>query len=223
MSRARRTLERPSAELVSAVGSYATTQLSDALGRTGAMHARLRPVGTNARMAGSAVTVRLYANDNLMCHVGVMLAQAGDVLVIDANGYVEAGVWGEMLTRAALARGIAGVVIDGAARDSASITELGFPVFAAAIVPRGTHKTHADDANVAISCGGLVVEPGDIVVTDEDGIVVVPRAAAPEVVERARQIEHREQSWRRMLAEGKTLDEIIDIEAMLANSGIVWE
>jgi 4-hydroxy-4-methyl-2-oxoglutarate aldolase len=223
MSRARRTFVRPPAEQVTALGQLATTVLSDALDRGGAMHARLRPVGRAVRMAGPALTIRVYPNDNFMCHVAIGLAQRGDVLVIDGDAYLGGGLWGEMLTRAALERGVAGVVIDGAARDSAEIAELGLPVFAAGIVPRGTHKRHAGDANVAIACGGLTVEPGDIVVTDADGVVVVPRDRAAQVLERARAIEEREASWRQSFATGKTLSELAGIEAMLRDSGIVWE
>jgi 4-hydroxy-4-methyl-2-oxoglutarate aldolase len=223
MSRARRTFERPPADQVAALGGYPTTLLSDALGRTGAMSPRLRPIGAAVQMAGPALTVRLYPNDNFMCHLAVSLAQPGDVLVIDGGNYVEAAVWGEMLTLAALARGVAGVVVDAAARDRDAIVELGLPVFASAVVPRGTFKRHAGDANVPITCGGLAVQPGDIVITDADGVVVIPRARAAHVLERVREAEQREARWRSSLAGGTTLYELAGIDAMLADSGIEWE
>ncbi len=221
MPRIRRTFERPPPEDVAALGALGTTLLSDAMGRAGAMHSRLRPVGTAVQAAGPALTVRTYPNDNLMCHIAVTLARPGDILVIDGDNYTEAAVWGEMLTRAALARGVAAVIVDAAARDREAITELGLPVFASAIVPRGTYKGHAGDINVPISCGGLVVEPGDIVVTDADGVVVVPRGRATRVTELARAAADREQDWRRALADGKPLAEIVSLDALIA--GIDWE
>ncbi|HEU4730142.1 MAG TPA: 4-carboxy-4-hydroxy-2-oxoadipate aldolase/oxaloacetate decarboxylase [Kofleriaceae bacterium] len=223
MGRARRTFERPPVDQVATLGRYATTVLSDAMGRAGAMSARLRPLGPAVRMAGPALTVRLYPNDNFMCHLAVALAQPGDVLVIDGGNYLEAAVWGEMLTLAAIAKGVAGVVVDAAARDRDAIAGLGLPVFASAVVPRGTFKRHAGDANVPIACGGLAVAPGDIVVSDADGVVVIPRARAAEVIERVHEAEQREASWRAALAEGTTLYELAGIDAMLAGSGIEWE
>jgi 4-hydroxy-4-methyl-2-oxoglutarate aldolase len=205
------------------LGELATTVLSDAMGRAGAMSARLRPVGPAVRMAGPALTVRLYPNDNFMCHLAVTLAEPGDVLVIDGGNYVEAAVWGEMLTLAALARGVAGVVVDAAARDRDAIAQLGLPVFASAVVPRGTFKRHAGDANVPISCGALPVAPGDIVVSDADGVVVIPRAQAAEILERAHKAEQREAAWRAALAAGTTLYEVAGIDTLLAESGLEWE
>ena len=222
MSRARRTFERPPADQVATLGRYPTTLLSDAMGRAGTMSPRLRPLGA-ARMAGPALTVRLYPNDNFMCHLAVTLAQPGDVLVIDGGNFLDAAVWGEMLTLAALARGIAGVVVDAAARDREAIAKLGLPVFASAVVPRGTFKHRAGDANVPIACGGLPVQPGDIVVTDADGVVVIPRAQAVHTIERVREAEQREEHWRAALAAGTTLYELAGIETMLADSGIEWE
>lgn len=223
MARARRDFERPPAEQVAALARHGTALLSDAQDRSRAMHARIHAIGTTRRVAGPALTVRIYPNDNFMCHVAVALAQPGDVLVIDADNYQSAAVWGEMLSRAALARGVAAVVVDGAVRDRAAIAELGLPVYATAVVPRGTHKRHAGDANLPVSCGELTVAPGDVVVADEDGVVVVPRDQIAAVIERAHQHEVREQGWRDALAAGKSMYEIAGIEAMLAASGIKWE
>lgn len=223
MSRARRTFERPPADQVAALGRYPTTLLSDAMGRAGAMSPRLRPIGAAVQMAGPALTVRLYPNDNFMCHLAVDLAQPGDVLVIDGGNFFEAAVWGEMLTLAALARGIAGVVVDAAVRDREAIARLGLPVFASAVVPRGTFKRRAGDANLPIACGGLPVQPGDIVVSDADGVVVIPRARAAHVLPLVRVAEQREEHWRTALAAGTTLYELAGIEPLLAESGIEWE
>jgi 4-hydroxy-4-methyl-2-oxoglutarate aldolase len=223
VTQARRSFERPDPELVAALGRYATAELSDAMARAGTMDPRLHAVGTAVRMAGPALTVRVYPNDNFMCHVAVTLAEPGDILVIDGGGYVGAALWGELLTRAALARGVAGVILDAAARDRQAITDLGLPVFAAAVVPRGTHKRHAGDANVPVTCGGLAISPGDIVVTDADGIAVVPRLRAYQVLERVRAVEEREQQLLAGLAAGQPLSQLMKLDALLADSGIDWD
>jgi 4-hydroxy-4-methyl-2-oxoglutarate aldolase len=221
--RVRRDFERPAPADVAALGGLATTILSDVMGRTGAMDSRVRPVSAALRMAGPALTVRLYPNDNLMCHLAVHLARPGDVLVIDAGRYLDAAVWGGMLTRAALARGVAGVVVDGAVRDRDDIETLGLPVFAAAVVPRGTHKQHAGDGNQPVSCGGIAVEPGDVVVTDADGVVVVPRSRVAEVIQEGQAAQEGEAGWVRALAGGQTLYEMAGIEGIVDRSGVEWE
>jgi len=223
MPTVRRSIERPPADLVSELAAFGSAMLSDAPGRTGTMHARIRSVGRRAGVAGPACTVRVYPNDNLMCHVAVTVAEPGDVLVIDGGNYAGAALWGEMLTRAAMSRGITGAIVDGAARDVDAIGQLGFPVHASAVVPRGTHKRHAGDINLPISCGELLVDPGDIVVGDTDGVTVVPRARALATLAQAKVLAARERGWRDALEAGMSPAEVMPIDPLIADAGIVWE
>lgn len=164
--------------------ALATADLSDAAGGGIAMHCRIRPMWPGARVAGRAFTVRTPAGQHPSVREALELAGPGDVIVIDGAGFTDRALWGDKLSLRAQERGVAGLVIDGAVRDVALIEELGFPVFAVASSPTGPQTDLAGEVGSIIECGGLWVEPGDLVVGDADGVVVVGAAMVDDVVVR---------------------------------------
>lgn len=155
---------------------------SDCMNRAQAMSAAVKPLAPGMRLAGQARTVTCMAGDNSAVHAALRLVRPGEVLVIDAGGHKAPAIWGGLLTRAAIARGLAGVVLDGAVRDVAEIRELGFPCFATAAVPAGPHKGFGGTIDGVISCAGCSLAPGDIVLGDDDGVAVVPLGRAERVL-----------------------------------------
>lgn len=170
--------ERPSADMLAAWSEIPPAIASDCMNRSQAMAARIKPVRSGTRLTGPARTVSCMVGDNSAIHAAIRLIEPGDVLVIDGGGHTDTALWGGLLTQAALSRGAAGVVVDGAVRDVAELRDTGFPCFAAAIVPAGPHKGFGGTIDEVISCGGCIVAPGDIVLGDDDGIAVVPLARA---------------------------------------------
>jgi regulator of RNase E activity RraA len=155
---------------------------SDCMNRSQSMAARIKPLAAGTRLTGQARTVACMVGDNSAIHAALRLIGAGDVLVIAAGGYTEAALWGGLLTQAALSRGAAGVVIDGAVRDIAEIRAAGFPCFAAGAIPAGPHKGFGGTIDGVIACAGCTVAPGDVILGDDDGIAVVPLSRAAEVL-----------------------------------------
>lgn len=209
-----------SAELVKQFYGIATGNLSDAMGKTGSMHSSIKPVFPSAKMSGLAVTVTCPPGDNLTIHKAMETAPAGSVLVVNASGYTEGGLFGEIMALACQFKGIAGAVIDGGCRDVEEIEELHFPLFARGINPGGTVKETLGTLGVPISCGGVVVTPGDIIVGDRDGIVVVPGEHAAEVLDKARAIVDREVKIRELLQQGKSTMEIFGLDKVLKSKGL---
>jgi regulator of RNase E activity RraA len=152
------------------------------MNRSQSMAARIKPLAPGTRLTGQARTVACMVGDNSAIHAALRLIGAGDVLVIAAGGYTEAALWGGLLTQAALSRGAAGVVIDGAVRDIAEIRTAGFPCFAAGAIPAGPHKGFGGTIDGVIACAGCTVAPGDVILGDDDGIAVVPLSRAAEVL-----------------------------------------
>lgn len=155
---------------------------SDCMNRGGAMAAAIKPLAPGTRLVGQARTVACMVGDNSAVHAALRLVRSGEVLVIAAGGYADTALWGGLLTRAAIARGLAGVVVDGAVRDVAEIRGLGFPCFAAAAVPAGPHKGFGGVLDGTVACAGSSVAPGDLILGDDDGVVVVPLARAEAVL-----------------------------------------
>ncbi len=155
---------------------------SDCMNRAGSMAARIKPVAAGTRLVGQARTVACMVGDNSAAHAVLRLVRPGEVLVIAAGAHPDNAVWGGLLTRAAIARGVAGVVVDGGVRDVAEIRGLGFPCFAAATVPTGPHKGFGGTIDGPVACGGCTVMPGDVVLGDDDGVAVVPLARAGAVL-----------------------------------------
>ncbi|GGL13762.1 RraA family protein [Deinococcus radiotolerans] len=162
-----------------------TCALSDALGRQGALSAAFRPVWPGARLLGPAVTVRTFGTDLSAVFDAIHAAAAGSVLVIDSHGVTHSAFWGERTTRAALARGVAGAVIDGACRDVHAVRRLGFPVFSTAVTPNAGLPGGRGDVNVLVAPGGQPVHPGDLIAADDNGVVVIPQAHITPALTRA--------------------------------------
>ncbi|MBA1335155.1 MAG: Demethylmenaquinone methyltransferase-like protein [Firmicutes bacterium] len=191
-----------------------TGNICDANDKCGNMDPAIKPVDPKTKMAGPAYTVRCQPGDNITIHKAIYEAPKGSVLVVDAHSYIGAGPFGEIMAIASQKRGLAGLVIDGACRDASEIEELGFPVFSRAINPGGTVKESVGETDLVIQCGGVVVRPGDIVVGDRDGVVVIPREKARTVLEKAKAIADREAQVTEMLLQGKTILEIYQFEKL---------
>jgi 4-hydroxy-4-methyl-2-oxoglutarate aldolase len=170
------TTDRPDTATLARLAQLGAATVYEANGQRHALDAGLKPLDPTSTIAGRAVTLDLAPADNWYVHLAVLECQPGDVLVIDAKGYLEAGPWGDVLTALAQERGIAGLVIDGAVRDSQDIIASGFPVFARGLSIKGTTKIVPGRINVPITVGGVVVEPGDVIVGDADGLARVPAA-----------------------------------------------
>ena len=180
----------------------ATGNIGDAMHRLRMMDPGIKPVGDGCVFAGSAFTVKVPPTDNLMVHVALNLLQPNDVLVVDTGGDISHAIVGEIMTSVARGRGAVAVVIDGAVRDVHALRQMGFPVYARGVCPKGPLKDGPGEVNVTVQCGGLVISPGDIVIGDDDGIAVVPLAQGEEVLKAALDIQTREEKRLKMIAAG---------------------
>ncbi|MBK1688353.1 RraA family protein [Rubrivivax gelatinosus] len=171
----RRDFERVPADLVAQAAGYQTAILADVAGRRGALNGRIQALRPGMRLAGPALTVEVRPGDNLMIHAAMQIARPGDVLVVDGKGDLSSALMGALMFTACKKLGLAGVVIDGAARDSVELQDLGFPVFCLGTNPNGPTKNAAGRIGHAVSVGGVSVQAGDLVLGDEDGVVVVER------------------------------------------------
>ena len=183
--------------------------------RQGVMDSGIKPIDSKSRMLGRAVTVRCQPGDNLALHQAIYAAGPGDVLVCDLRGYDQAGHFGDIMALACKVRGLAGVVLDGSCRDSEDIREMGFPVFSRGFNPSGTVKASLGKINVPISCGGVEVHPGDLILGDCDGVVVVPQAQEDEVFAKAEAKFEKEKHIVEQLLAGKTTLEIYGFDTLI--------
>jgi 4-hydroxy-4-methyl-2-oxoglutarate aldolase len=189
-----------------------TCALSDCMGRFGAMTGDLRPLFDSIRFAGTAVTARTLASDLAAVFKAIDVSQPGDVVVVDAHGSRDTAFWGENMTISAQNRGVAGAVIDGACRDVVEIRRLKFPLFSKGIVPNVAAIAGYGDVNVRIQCAGQAVAPGDIIVADENGVVVVPASSAEELLHKTRQLLETEHVLQEKLRGGATIGELVEID-----------
>ncbi len=167
-------IERPSPELVNRVAQFPASIIGDALAHRGNMDAGISPVSMQTRLCGPAITVSTKPGDNLMAHVALKIAQPGDVIVIDAKGDQSCALWGDLMARAAKAKGVAGLIVDGPIRDLKELIAFGWPVYSRGANPCGPEKNGPGEVNQPISCGGVPVNPGDIILGDSDGVIVIP-------------------------------------------------
>ncbi|MFF4165267.1 4-carboxy-4-hydroxy-2-oxoadipate aldolase/oxaloacetate decarboxylase [Streptomyces sp. NPDC001741] len=198
-----RRVERPDGADVEALKPFGVSTVHEAMGRTGLMHPYIRPVYPGAALCGTAVTVLLQPGDNWMMHVAVEQLRPGDVLVAACTTECEDGFFGELLATSVRARGGVGLVIDGGCRDVDELRDMDFPVFSRAVNSKGTVKATLGSVNVPVVCANALVHPGDVVVADADGVVVVPAGRVAEVADASRRREENEADKRRRLAAGE--------------------
>jgi 4-hydroxy-4-methyl-2-oxoglutarate aldolase len=198
-----RRIQRPDAGVVKVLGNAGTATVHEAQGRSGLMRPYMRPIYPTARMAGPAVTVSCQAGDNLMIHASIEVCQPGDVLVVVTTSESTDGMFGELLGVSCQAHGIAGLIIDAGVRDTTELAAMNFPVWAKAVSAQGTVKSTPGDVNIPVVCAGAMINPGDVIVADADGVVVVPREKAAQVAQASEARLAKEEKSRQRLRSGE--------------------
>jgi 4-hydroxy-4-methyl-2-oxoglutarate aldolase len=219
----RRNLPRVAAQTVAAFAPYGVATVHEAQGRKGLLASRLRPAWPRARAVGTAVTVSIPPADNWMIHVAVEQCRAGDLLVVAPTSPSDAGYFGELLACSLAARGVVGLVIDAGCRDVAALQDMRFPVWSSAVSAQGTVKETLGSVNVPLVVAGQMVEPGDLVLADDDGVVVVRRAEAEAVLIASAAREAKEDATRARLKAGELGLDIYGMRDALANKGLRYE
>lgn len=214
---------RPSEDLLKRFHGQQPATLHESMGKKGAMLHDIRPTTFDAYVCGSALTVHCRPGDNLMLHKAVSIAQPGDVLVVCVDGFQEGGIWGEIITEAARMKGIVGIVTDGTVRDSVPIRDLGFPMFSRGLSMRGTTKMTGGTINNPIIMQNVLINPGDIVVGDNDGVVVVPLEHAEEVLAAAIAKEAAERKIIERVKAGECTMDILGIQEAYERLGLKEE
>lgn len=217
-----RNIKRADAAVAARLGKLGVATVHEAYGRFGLMKPYLRPVWAGGEAAGTAVTVLAQPGDNWMIHVAVEQCRAGDLLVVGCTADNTDGMFGELLATSLHARGVVGLVIDAGCRDVKPLHQMGFPVWSKAISAKGTVKATLGAVNVPVVCGGVNVEPGDVVVADDDGVVVIPRRDAAAVADKGEKRKADEDGKRQKLASGVLGLDMYGMREPLAKAGLVY-
>jgi 4-hydroxy-4-methyl-2-oxoglutarate aldolase len=218
----KRGVERPDAAVTALLGELGVATVHEAQNRTGLLRPFMRPIYASARVAGPAVTVSCHPGDNLMIHAAIDVVQAGDVLVVTTTSESTDGMFGELLAESCRAHGVVGLIIDAGVRDVGELTAMQFPVWSKAISAQGTVKATPGSVNIPVVCAGALVRPGDIIVADQDGVVVVKRESAAAVAGLGEKRRTKEGNSRARLRSGEKGLDMYGLRAKLKELGVEY-
>jgi 4-hydroxy-4-methyl-2-oxoglutarate aldolase len=217
-----RNIKRADGNVTGTLAALGVSTTHEALGRSGLMKPYMRPIWPGAAIGGPAVTVLAQPGDNWMIHVAIEQCQKGDMLVVGCTADNTDGMFGELLATAMVARGVIGLILDAGCRDIKPLTEMRFPVWSKAISAKGTVKATLGAVNIPVVCAGVNVEPGDVVVADDDGVVVVPKKLAVETAQKAQKRHDDEHGKRKQLAAGVLGLDMYKMREPLAKAGLIY-
>lgn len=207
-------------EQIATLGKLGTATIHEAQGAIGAIDSAIKPLARNMKMAGPALTLQMRPGDNLMIHYALLHAKAGQVLVINCDGFTGAGIWGDVLTAQAQNIGLAGLVVNGAVRDSEAMIDAGFPVFTKGLCIRGTEKKQPGSLNVPLFINDCIIHPGDIIVGDADGLVVIQQERLDEVIRLSEEREEKERIFKEKIMSGASTAELMGLNTIFNTLGL---